>query len=114
MTGHLPYAPAHDLRARMLNGDSFRVFGQDGTGGYAAFWLVRPGRSLVEQPVVFLGSEGDVGVVARDLAGYLWLLAEGFGPSKRSIHRKAPHDPPRSWRPSPNSSRPDSTSLRRQ
>ncbi|ROQ82752.1 hypothetical protein EDD95_2378 [Streptomyces sp. CEV 2-1] len=29
-----------------LNGDDFRVFGQDGTGGYAAFWLVRPGREL--------------------------------------------------------------------
>lgn len=41
-----------------LNGDDFRVFGQDGTGGYAALWLVREGRELVEQPVVFLGSEG--------------------------------------------------------
>lgn len=63
-----------------LNGDDFRVFGQDGTGGYAAFWLVRPGRELVEQPVVFLGSEGETGVVARDLGALLWLLADGFGP----------------------------------
>ncbi|MEU9798980.1 SMI1/KNR4 family protein [Streptomyces sp. NPDC051000] len=63
-----------------LDGDDFRVFGQDGTGGYAAFWLVRPGRPLAEQPVVFLGSEGETGVVARDLAAFLWLLADGFGP----------------------------------
>lgn len=35
-----------------LNGDAFRMFGQDGSGGNAAFWLVRPGRGLVEQPIV--------------------------------------------------------------
>lgn len=63
-----------------LDGDDFRVFGQDGTGGYAAFWLVRPGRPVTEQPVVFLGSEGETGVVARDLGDFLWLLADGFGP----------------------------------
>ncbi|MFD3570927.1 SMI1/KNR4 family protein [Streptomyces sp. NPDC058671] len=63
-----------------LTGDDFRVFGQDGTGGYAAFWMVRPGRPVVEQPVVFLGSEGETGVVARDLGSFLWLLAAGYGP----------------------------------
>jgi hypothetical protein len=63
-----------------LRGDDFRVFGQDGSGGYAAFWLVRPGLLLADQPVVFLGSEGETGVVARDLGGFLWLLADGFGP----------------------------------
>ncbi|MER5311549.1 SMI1/KNR4 family protein [Streptomyces sp. NPDC002773] len=63
-----------------LTGDAFRAFGRDGTGGYAAFWLVRPGRPVVEQPVVFLGSEGETGVVARDLGALLWLLAAGYGP----------------------------------
>lgn len=63
-----------------MDGVCFRVFGQDGTGGYAAFWLVREGRGLVEQPVVFLGSEGETGVIARDLADFLWLLAGGVGP----------------------------------
>ncbi|WP_024761784.1 hypothetical protein [Streptomyces exfoliatus] len=63
-----------------LNGDDFRVFGQDGTGGNVAFWLIRQGQGLVEQPVVFLGSEGETGVVARDLGAFLWLLADGFGP----------------------------------
>ncbi|MEU4357854.1 SMI1/KNR4 family protein [Streptomyces virginiae] len=63
-----------------LDGDAFRVFGQDGTGGYAAFWLVRPGLPAAEQPVVFLGSEGETAVVARDLGDFLWLLADGCGP----------------------------------
>ncbi|WP_369252306.1 SMI1/KNR4 family protein [Streptomyces sp. R41] len=63
-----------------LDGDAFRVFGQDGTGGYAAFWRVRPERELVDQPVVFFGSEGSLGVVASDLAGYLRVLADGVGP----------------------------------
>ncbi|MER7758199.1 SMI1/KNR4 family protein [Streptomyces sp. NPDC097619] len=63
-----------------LDGDRFRVFGQDGTGGYAAFWMVREGRPVEEQPVVFLGSEGATGPVAPDLASFLWLLAGGLGP----------------------------------
>lgn len=78
-----------------LIGDDFRVFGQDGTGGYAAFWLVRPGRELVEQPIVFLGSEGETGVVARDLGAFLWLLADGFGPWEAATS----YDPEPGWSP---------------
>jgi hypothetical protein len=63
-----------------VDGLEFRVFGQDGTGGAAAFWLTRAGKELAEQPIVFLGSEGEVGVVACNLADYLWLLAGGLGP----------------------------------
>lgn len=63
-----------------LEGSEYRVFGQDGTGGYAAFWCVRPGQPLLEQPIVFFGSEGELGVVASNLADYLWLLAGGVGP----------------------------------
>ncbi|MEW9533907.1 SMI1/KNR4 family protein [Microbispora sp. NPDC049125] len=63
-----------------VSGDAFRVFGQDGTGGLAAFWLVLPEKGLADQPIVFFGSEGDRGVIARDLGCYLWLLADGFGP----------------------------------
>src|SRR5689334_7330176 len=62
------------------DGSRFRVFGQDGTGGMAAFWLVRDGEPVERQPVVFLGSEGETQVVAADLDSYLWLLADGFGP----------------------------------
>ncbi|WP_327403278.1 SMI1/KNR4 family protein [Streptomyces sp. NBC_01288] len=81
-----------------LNGDDFRVFGQDGSGGNAAFWIVRPGRALAEQPVVFLGSEGETGVVARDLGAFLWLLADGFGPLEASVA----DDPEPDWVPRPN------------
>ncbi len=63
-----------------LTGAEYRVFGQDGTGGMAALWLQRPDAALLDQPVVFFGSEGDVGVVACDFADYLWLLAGGVGP----------------------------------
>jgi hypothetical protein len=57
----------------------FAVFGYDGSGGMVAFWLVNPG-AIVNQPVVLLGSEGEVGVVASDLADFLYLLAGGVGP----------------------------------
>jgi len=63
-----------------LNASEYRVFGQDGTGGYAAFWLVRKDKPLLDQPIVFFGSEGELGMVARDFYDYLWLLAGGYGP----------------------------------
>ncbi|HSU35109.1 MAG TPA: hypothetical protein VLJ88_05565 [Propionibacteriaceae bacterium] len=65
-----------------LTGNDFRIFGQDGSGGYATVWLVRPGQALPDQPVVFLGSEGESGVLARNLGDFLWLLAGGFGPAE--------------------------------
>lgn len=63
-----------------VDGAQFRIFGQDGTGGYAAFWIAQPGQPLEVQPIVFLGSEGAIGVVAANLDEYLWLLAAGVGP----------------------------------
>lgn len=60
--------------------DDYRVFGQDGSGGLAAFWTARAGKSLLEQPIVFFGSEGQLGVVASCFADYVWLLAQGVGP----------------------------------
>jgi hypothetical protein len=63
-----------------LEGSEFRVFGQDGTGGYAAFWIARDTEDLTEQPIVFFGSEGELGIVARHLGDYMWLIAGGFGP----------------------------------
>ena len=63
-----------------VDGAQFRIFGQDGTGGYAALWLARPTEPLENQPIVFLGSEGEKGVVALTVDEYLWLLASGRGP----------------------------------
>ena len=62
------------------DGSRFRIFGQDGTGGYAAICMQHDDRPLLQQPIVFLGSEGEIGVIARDFDDYLWLLAGGLGP----------------------------------
>lgn len=56
------------------------VFGQDGTGGLAAIWNIAPDSPILEQPVVFFGSEGELGVIAKSFYDYLWLLASGHGP----------------------------------
>lgn len=71
-----------------LDGGAYRVFGQDGTGGLAAIWFARPGQPLTEQPVVFMGSEGECGVVAGDLSGFLWVLADGFGPMEAALYQE--------------------------
>lgn|GEM_PF-832966 len=74
--------------------DQFRVFGQTADGGYAAFWLVREDAPLAEQPIVFLGSDGETGVVACDLPSFLWLVADGSGPYEAVEHptrRSSPH-----------------------
>ncbi|MFJ4681684.1 SMI1/KNR4 family protein [Kitasatospora sp. NPDC088783] len=80
-----------------LHGDGFRIFGQDGTGGYAGLWLARPTPALAEQPVVFLGSEGETAVIARDLGDFLWLLADGLGLCEAAD----PHERRRAARPAP-------------
>lgn len=76
-----------------VDGSEFRIFGQDGTGGYAAFWLKQPDRGLLEQPVVFLGSEGERGVIAANLGEYLWLLAGGIGPCEAVTNPDFERDP---------------------
>jgi hypothetical protein len=63
-----------------LDAAEYRIFGQDGTGGRAGFWLVHDGKDILSQPIVFFGSEGALGVIACDFADYLWLLADGVGP----------------------------------
>jgi hypothetical protein len=61
-----------------------RLFGQDGTGGLAGFWLVRANAELLEQPVVFFGSEGARCVVAGNFGDFVWLVAAGIGPLEAS------------------------------
>ncbi|MFD3734769.1 SMI1/KNR4 family protein [Streptomyces sp. NPDC058632] len=71
-----------------LDGDAYRLFGQDGSGGLAAVWYGRPGRPLAEQPVVFMGSEGERGVVAGNLSDFLWVLADGVGPLESVLYEE--------------------------
>jgi hypothetical protein len=68
-------------------GSQLRIFGHCGSGGYAAFWLIRSGADVLAQPVVYFGSEGDVGMIARNFAEYVWLLAAGLGPREVCITR---------------------------
>lgn len=60
-------------------GEEFRPFGSDGGGGYVCSWIIREGADLVDQPVVYLGSDGDVAVLAADAWDALWFFAHGFG-----------------------------------
>lgn len=63
-----------------VTGEEFRPFGQDGAGGSVCAWVIREGADLVDQPVVYLGSEGDVAVLAADAWDALWFFAHGYGP----------------------------------
>ena len=75
-----------------VTGDMFRIFGRDGTGGYAAIWAATEGEPLSYQPIVFMGSEGELAVLARNLSDFLWLLADGWGPSE-VIHGRRREEP---------------------
>jgi hypothetical protein len=90
-----------------LDGTEYRIFGQDGSGGYAAFWCVRPNVSVLGQPIVFFGSEGELGVLASDFWDYLWLLAGGFGPYEALAY------PDGERRHTPNSPRSQASTLAR-
>jgi hypothetical protein len=63
-----------------VTGEELRPFAQDGGGGYVCSWMIRPGAELVDQPVVYLGSDGDLAVLAGDAWDALWFFAHGFGP----------------------------------
>lgn len=45
-----------------------------------------PDELTVVAAIGFDYAEGEIGVVARDLADYLWLLADGFGPYEAVQH----------------------------
>ena len=62
------------------DGSKFLVFGKDGSGGFAAIWLTNESAAVLDQPIVFMGFEGETGVVAKNFDDYLWLLASGHGP----------------------------------
>ena len=64
-----------------IDGKNFRFFGSTGSGDYVGFWLVRSDVEVSGQPVVYFGSEGEKGVIARDLGDLLWIYADGKGPA---------------------------------
>jgi hypothetical protein len=71
------------------DGSPYLVFGQDGTGGYAAIWRAVPGGPLLDQPIVFFGGEGELAMVAATAWEFMWLLANGVGPAEVTRGRLA-------------------------
>ncbi|WP_329519134.1 SMI1/KNR4 family protein [Spirillospora sp. NBC_01491] len=76
-----------------VDGGQFRFFGTTGAGDYAGFWLVRPGAPLIDQPVVYVGSEGEHEVLAGDLGDLLWVFAAGLGPAEASTESDPAAEP---------------------
>jgi hypothetical protein len=76
-----------------VDGSEFRFFGTTGAGDYTGFWLVRPDVAITDQPVVHIGSEGERGVIARDLSDLLWLFAAGLGPAEAFTDSDSPAQP---------------------
>jgi hypothetical protein len=82
----LPKADEHEAE--------FYAFGADGSGSTVAFWLVHDA-PLAEQPVVFIGSEGDDNrPVAPNLPDFLALLAAGIGPREAAYPDDEPSPAP--------------------
>ncbi|MFD0328343.1 hypothetical protein ACFQZC_09070 [Streptacidiphilus monticola] len=56
----------------------FLIFGEDceGEGVFEAIWLARPRARIEDQPVVCVGRYTWPQLTARDLADYLWALAD--------------------------------------
>ena len=66
------------LGALPSDGTRFVVFAQDGTGSLFCLWL-RPGQADVETaPIVYLGSEGELGVLGKDPVAFLEFVASGM------------------------------------
>ncbi|MEY9839234.1 hypothetical protein [Streptacidiphilus sp. EB103A] len=61
--------------------NDFLVFGETCVDeiDYTAFWLVRPGAAIEDQPVVSIGY-GAPQLLAASLADFLWFLADAFNP----------------------------------
>ncbi|MDB5281109.1 MAG: F-box/LRR-repeat protein 14 [Bacteroidota bacterium] len=57
----------------------FKGFAQDGTGSYFAIWLY-DNRDWKESPIVCFGSEGETGVIASNIGGFMALIALGHDP----------------------------------
>ncbi len=60
---------------------ALHIFGQDGSGGFVMFWSRNDGEDILQQPVVFLGSEGEKRVIAQRLRGLCLALGARFRPA---------------------------------
>ena len=67
------------LGGRDYNDEGYRFtsIGQDGTGGQFAIWTRL--RAVEPHPLVFFGSEGGHGVIAKSARDWLLMIAHGVG-----------------------------------
>ncbi|MBD8088995.1 SMI1/KNR4 family protein [Pseudomonas fluorescens] len=77
-----------------IKADNFAVFGRDSFGGLVGFWIIDTEKAVEDQPIIFLGLEGEHMVAANNLDDYLWLLAGNHGAREAHefIHDHLPHD----------------------
>ncbi|OQE25279.1 hypothetical protein PENSTE_c006G05762 [Penicillium steckii] len=74
------FEPYKEFEAPEETAEWFRQWtGNDEADG---FWIIRPGVDVTTQPVVYIDSDGELGVIARNLDDLLWLFANGSGPAK--------------------------------
>lgn len=63
----------------------------DGTGSQYAFWINQPGCALEEAPIILLGSEGHIQVMAENILALLQLLSFGSetmdGTFRKDLHK---------------------------
>lgn len=60
------------------------TFAMDGAGGQFSLWR-QPGRALLDNPVVQLGDDGELHVLAKDFASFVALVAEGVDLFSKSL-----------------------------
>ncbi len=60
-----------------LTGEQLLFFGRDSAGDYSGDWKAIAGADVLDQPIIFLGSDGDAAVIAKNFSDYLCLLASG-------------------------------------
>lgn len=71
------YCPA-DWTGNPAANNELSTFAQDGAGGQYALWIGPAG--IAGAPVVKLGRDGELVVLARDLLDFAWLIACGVEP----------------------------------
>jgi hypothetical protein len=73
------YKPS-DWTRNKASDETLFTFGKDGVGGQALIWMRNPKAPLLENPVAFLGRDGEVAVIATTFAKFARLLSLGIGP----------------------------------
>ncbi len=77
------YKPSDWARNPALD-QQMLTFAMDGAGGQFTLWR-QPGRELLDNPVVQLGDDGELHVLAKDFASFVALVAEGVDLFSKSL-----------------------------